>query len=183
MGGFGGGLGVTLHRRPLALAVPYGFFRPYYSGALFLKKENRTIKKSCGLKNCAVRASRGAVRSEDRLSRALSAALWGLVITLLVLAGGLRLLAPLHAGALVVLPLPDLGQNAGLGAAALETLQCAVDGLVFLDVDLRHLYFPSLRGIRLSPGYFKGHVIWLQHRYYTDLEETCQEQFQNLCFL
>ena len=112
-----------------------------------------------------------------------TAAFQRLVITLLVLASGLRLLAPLHAGTLVMLPFPDLGQDASLGAAALETLQRAVDGFIFLHMDLRHLYFPSLRGIRLFPGYFKGHVIWLQHRYYTDLAETCQEKFQNLCFL
>ena len=60
----------------------------------------------------------------------------------LVLASGLRLLAALHAGALVVLSLTDLGDDAGLGAAALETLQSAVDGLAILHVDLRHLYFP-----------------------------------------
>jgi hypothetical protein len=62
--------------------------------------------------------------------------------TLLVLASSLRLLATLDAGALIMLSLTDLSNHTGLGTAALETLQCAVDGLAVLYMDLRHLYFP-----------------------------------------
>ena len=65
-----------------------------------------------------------------------------LIETLLVLASGLRLLAALHAGAFIMLSLANLGNHAGLGAATLKTLQCAVDGFAFLDMNLRHLYFP-----------------------------------------
>ena len=65
-----------------------------------------------------------------------------LIETLLVLASSLRLLATLHAGALIMLSLADLGDDASLGAATLETLQSAVDGLAVLNMDLRHLYFP-----------------------------------------
>ena len=106
-----------------------------------------------------------------------TAAFQRLVITLLVLASGLRLLAPLHAGTLVVLSFPDLGQDAGLGAAALETLQRAVDGFIFLHMDLRHLYFPPSE----VSGYLQDTLraiknIWLQHAYYTDSARTCQEK-------
>ena len=44
---------------------------------------------------------------------------WFLVELLLVLASGLGLLAALHAGALVVLTLTNLGDDTGLGAATL----------------------------------------------------------------
>ena len=64
------------------------------------------------------------------------------IITLLVLASGLGLLAALDTGAFIVLSLPHFRNDAGLGAAALKTLQCAVDGLAVLHMDLRHLYFP-----------------------------------------
>jgi ABC-type branched-subunit amino acid transport system permease subunit len=71
------------------------------------------------------------------------------VVTLIfVLAGGLGFLTALDAGALVVLLLSEVGQNAGLRAAALESLQSVVQRLVFLDVDFRHV-FPSLQ-IRLA---------------------------------
>ena len=56
-----------------------------------------------------------------------------------VLAGSLALLATLHAGALVVLSLAHLGDNAGLGAATLKALQSAVQRLVLSDVNFRHL--------------------------------------------
>lgn len=65
-----------------------------------------------------------------------------LVETLLVLTSGLRLLATLHAGAFIMLSLANLGDNACLSAATLETFQCAIDGFAFLDMNLRHLYFP-----------------------------------------
>ena len=65
-----------------------------------------------------------------------------LIETLLVLASGLRLLATLDAGALIMLSLTDLGDDARLGAGTLEPLQCAVDGLAVLHMNFRHLYFP-----------------------------------------
>ena len=68
--------------------------------------------------------------------------LYALIITLLVLASGLRLLATLDAGALIMLSLTNFGDDASLGAAALETLQSAVDGLAVLHMNFRHLYFP-----------------------------------------
>ena len=77
------------------------------------------------------------------------AALMGLIIALiLVLAGRLGFLAALHAGALVVLLLPQIGQDAGLGAAALESLKSVIQRLVLLDMDFRH-FIPSLQ-IRLA---------------------------------
>ena len=51
---------------------------------------------------------------------------------------GLRLLAALDAGALVVLTLANLGQNARLGATALEALECVLQGLAVLHMDFRH---------------------------------------------
>ena len=57
-----------------------------------------------------------------------------------VLAGSLGLLAALDAGALIALSSPHFGQDACLGAASLETLQSAVQGLAFLDVDFGHLF-------------------------------------------
>ena len=75
-----------------------------------------------------------------------------LVIALIaVLAGSLALLAALHTRAFIALALADLRQNAGLGAASLESLQSAVQALAFLDMDLGHLCFPSLRCTRLFP--------------------------------
>ena len=64
-----------------------------------------------------------------------------LVETLLVLPSRLRLLAALHAGALIMLSLPNLSNHARLGAAALEPLQSTVDGLAVLHMDLRHSIF------------------------------------------
>ena len=75
--------------------------------------------------------------------RAYPQALMGSIITLIaVLARGLGLLAALDTGAFIALSLAHLGQNACLGAASLETLQSAVQGLAFLDVNFRLLYFP-----------------------------------------
>ena len=65
-----------------------------------------------------------------------------LIETLLVLASSLRLLATLDAGAFIMLSLTDFGDDASLCTATLKTLQCAVDGLAVLNMDLRHLYFP-----------------------------------------
>ena len=65
-----------------------------------------------------------------------------LIETLLVLASSLRLLATLDAGAFIMLSLTDFSDDASLCTATLKTLQCAVDGLAVLNMDLRHLYFP-----------------------------------------
>ena len=78
-------------------------------------------------------------------------------IVALVLPGSLGLLAALDAGALIVLLLPQIGQNAGLRAAALESLQSIVQRLILLDVDFRHV-FPSLQ-IRLAA--LQGPMNWL----------------------
>ena len=56
----------------------------------------------------------------------------------LVFPGGLRLLAALDARALVVLALAHFGQDSGLGATALKTLQRIVQGLALFYVDFRH---------------------------------------------
>lgn len=70
------------------------------------------------------------------------------VALILVLACGFRFLAALDAGALIVLLLPQIGQDAGLGAATLESLERIVQRLILFDVDFRH-FIPSLQ-IRLS---------------------------------
>ena len=73
------------------------------------------------------------------------------VVTLiLVLAGCLGLLAALDAGALVVFLLPQVGQDASLGAGALEALESSIQRLVLFDVNFRHSIFPSLR-MRRNP--------------------------------
>ena len=51
----------------------------------------------------------------------------------------LGFLAALDAGAFVMLPAAYLRQNAGLGAAALEALERAIQRLVLLDMNFRHL--------------------------------------------
>ena len=79
------------------------------------------------------------------------------IALVLVLAGGLGFLAALDAGALIVLFLSQIGQDAGLRAAALESLKSVVQRLVFLDVDFRHV-FPSLQ-IRLAA--LQGPMNWL----------------------
>ena len=82
----------------------------------------------------------GSIRKKLQVARGLGIrqAVLSLVILLAVLAGGLRLLAPLNARALVVLTLANLGQNARLGTAALETLQRILQGLAVLHMDFRH---------------------------------------------
>ena len=60
------------------------------------------------------------------------------------LPSGFRLLLALYAGLLIMLTLTNLGHDAGAGALALETLQSAFQGFVFLDTYFRHLfYLPS----------------------------------------
>ena len=56
----------------------------------------------------------------------------------LVLTGSLALLLPLQTGADVMLTLADLLLDACLLAAPLEALERVLQGLVFLDLDLRH---------------------------------------------
>ena len=71
----------------------------------------------------------------------LSGFLCHLIVTLVaVLTRSLGLLAALDAGAFVALSSPHFSQDACLGAASLETLQSAVQGLAFLDVDFGHLF-------------------------------------------
>ena len=83
-----------------------------------------------------------------------------LIELLAVLTGGLRLLAALDAGTLVVLTLTHLGQHSRLGAATLKALQGALQRLVFSHTDFRHLYFPpSARG-GVSPAHV-GPYLWL----------------------
>ena len=67
--------------------------------------------------------------------------LYQLIETLVaVLASSLRLLATLDAGALVMLSAADLSQDASLSAATLKTLQSAIQRLVFLNMNFRHLF-------------------------------------------
>ena len=61
-----------------------------------------------------------------------------------------------------MLSLLDLGDDAGLGAAALEPLESILQGLAFLDANFRHC-FPSLRCSRLNPGCFQGQHNWLDY--------------------
>ena len=81
----------------------------------------------------------------------------GSIELLAILAGGLRLLAALDAGALVMLALTDLSQDTRLGTAALEALQSALQRLVLSHTDFRHLYFPP-SGAAGRPLPRKGHI-------------------------
>ena len=75
-----------------------------------------------------------------------------LVVALVaVLAGSFALLAALDTGAFIALSLANLRHDTSLSAASLEALERAVERLAFLDMDLGHLYFPSLRCTRLDP--------------------------------
>ena len=74
---------------------------------------------------------------------------------ILVLACCFRLFTALDAGALVVLLFSQVGQNAGLCAAALKSFQSVVQRLVFLDINFRHL-FPSLQTHRAA---LKGQLL------------------------
>lgn len=65
-----------------------------------------------------------------------------LVITLAILSRSLGLLTTLDAGAFVALALADLGENARLGTAALETLQSAIQRFTVSDSDFSHSIFP-----------------------------------------
>ena len=59
---------------------------------------------------------------------------------ILVLSGGLRFLAALDAGTLIIFLLPQVSQNAGLGAVALEPFKSTVQRLVLFDMNFRHLF-------------------------------------------
>jgi hypothetical protein len=76
-----------------------------------------------------------------------------------------------------MLSLANLGNNAGLGAATLETLQSAIDGLAVLNMDLRHLYFPPSE----VSGYIQDTLRAIKHGfnkgYYTDAYRPCQGLF------
>ena len=63
-----------------------------------------------------------------------------LIELLAVLASCLGLLAALDARALIVLTLAHLGQDARLGAVALEALQGVLQGLAIFNTDFRHLF-------------------------------------------
>ena len=56
----------------------------------------------------------------------------------LILTGGLGLLLPLQAGAHVMLSLLDLGNDAFLGAAALESAKSAFQRFVLFHANFRH---------------------------------------------
>ena len=62
------------------------------------------------------------------------------IILFTVLPGRLRLLAALHAGALIVLSSPHFRQDARLGAAALEPFQSAFQRLILPHMDFRHSF-------------------------------------------
>ena len=63
----------------------------------------------------------------------------GLVVTLIfILARSFGFLAALYARALVIFLLAQIGQDAGLRAAAFESLQRIVQRLVLLHVNFRH---------------------------------------------
>ena len=76
--------------------------------------------------------------SESRGSRQSIEAL------ILIFACCFRFFAPLDAGALIILLFTEISQNTGFRAATFETLQSAIQGFIFLHVNLRHL-FPSLQ--------------------------------------
>ena len=81
-----------------------------------------------------------------------------LVIALIaVLTGSLALLAALHTRAFIALALADLRQNAGLGAASLESLQSAVQALAFLDMYFGHLFSLPPMHPAISWVLFKSH--------------------------
>ena len=75
-----------------------------------------------------------------------------LIVTLVfIFACGFGFLAALHAGALVVFFLAQVGQNAGFRATALEAFQRIIQRLILFYIDLRHL-FPSLRHVKNNDG-------------------------------
>ena len=93
-----------------------------------------------------------------------------IVALVLVLAGSLGFLAALDAGALIILLLAKIGQNTGLGAAALESLKSVIQRLVLLDMDFRHLFsLPpntpcgALRAISMCNGFSRDIITGLPH--------------------
>lgn len=77
-----------------------------------------------------MKAEKRCARTDTAFSRS--------IITLLVLARSLRFFTALDAGTLIMLSFANLGQNAGLGTAALKTLQRIVQGLALFHADFRH---------------------------------------------
>ena len=69
-----------------------------------------------------------------------------------VLTGSFALLAALDAGAFIALSSANLRDDTGFGAASLETLEGAIQGFAFLDMNFGHLYFPPSD----APGYFQS---------------------------
>ena len=80
------------------------------------------------------------------------------IALMLVLASGLRFLAALDAGALVVLLAAQIVHDAGLRAAALKTFQRIVERFVLLHMDLRHS-FPSLQVRLLTCLMYAGEYV------------------------
>ena len=67
---------------------------------------------------------------------------WRFLVELFtVLPGGLRLLAALDAGALVMLTLTNLSQHARLGATPLETSEGALQRLIIFNSDFCHYLY------------------------------------------
>ena len=92
-----------------------------------------------------------ALKREDGFCHAAPATVRTLVF---ILASSLGLFTPLHARALVILLLAQVGEDAGLGTAALKTLQRIIQSFIFLHIDLRH-EFPSPQNV-INMGDVKG---------------------------
>ena len=79
------------------------------------------------------------IRQKQNRSGFLKKGLEGLIVTLIfILARSFGFLAALYARALVIFLLAQIGQDAGLRAAAFESLQRIVQRLVLLHVNFRH---------------------------------------------
>ena len=103
----------------------------------------------------------------------------GILIELsLVLTGSFRLLLALQAGAYVMLALLNLGNNALLGTATLETTQSALQSFVLLNANFRH-GFPSLRWHPASSRMLSGPLDGFT--YYKQVPDKCQAR--NYIFL
>ena len=76
-----------------------------------------------------------------------------------------------------MLTLADLGEDAGLGAAALEALQSALQRLIFTNTNFRHFIFPSLRRGGASPVHVRAIFMALTVTYYIHFRTSCQEDF------
>ena len=82
------------------------------------------------------------------------------VITLiLIFTRSFGFFTTLYAGALVILFLTEIRQNAGLCTTAFKTLKSAVQRFILFYVDFRHL-FPSLQ---IHQNVIKGPIFWLNN--------------------